>query len=141
MPTPPRRSHLVRAAVLGVVAAAMPLLAACGSSGSSATVNASANLHVDLSQTGRSGPVRRWDVTCPSTTHAAACATLIASPDAFTTPASDAACTMIYGGPEVLTVDGTVGTRQVSYRMGRTNGCEIAAFTRDIALVAPFRRA
>ncbi len=87
------------------------------------------------------GAPQTWQVACPSPTHAAACARILAAKDAFTPPPPDAACTLIYGGPEVLTVTGTVGTRHVDYRTGRTNGCEIADYVRDLALVAPFRPA
>jgi hypothetical protein len=137
---PSRRTRRLR--VIGVMAAltGLPLLGACGSSGSGSSVSASARLHVTLNPTGGTGPVQSWDVTCPSATHASACAALTASPDAFTAPPATTACTMIYGGPQVLTVDGSVGTRRINYTTGRTNGCEIAAFARDIALVAPFRR-
>jgi hypothetical protein len=46
---------------------------------------------------------------------------------------------MIYGGPQVLSVTGNVGDRRVTYHTGRTNGCQIADYERDLALVAPFR--
>ncbi len=137
-----RRSPRWSRATLAVVAAVGVALVAsgCGSSSSSSTTT-SAELQVTLNQSGGTGPVQTWRVTCPSAPHGVACAKLIATPDAFTPHPADSACTMIYGGPQVLTVDGHVGDRQVSYTTGRGNGCEIADFARDIALVAPFRRA
>ena len=129
----------------GILAAAAVLVLAlvatgCGSTTSPSTTT-SVDLQVTLNQSGGTGPVQTWTVACPSTTHSAACTKLIATPDAFTPHPAGSACTMIYGGPQILTVDGHVGDRQVSYKTGRGNGCEIADFTRDIALVAPFRHA
>lgn len=140
MPCRPPRCRRADVVLAGLALAALPLLGACGSSGPTATTTASTDLHITLNQTGGAGPIQSWDVTCPSTSHAVACTALLAAPDAFTAPPPNAACTMIYGGPQVLTVDGHLGTRQITYRIGRANGCEIAAFTRDIALVSPFRR-
>ena len=140
---PPRsmRSGIRRtcAAVL-CTAVSMSLIAACGSA-ASAPQAAKSELMVTLEPGVPGGASQTWQVACPSPTHAAACARLLSSADAFTQPPPDAACTLIYGGPEVLTVSGTVGTRHVEYRTGRTNGCEIADYTRDLALVAPFRPA
>ncbi len=134
----PRRLRFVLTAAAAAVATIV--VVGCGSSSATSTTT-SVELQVTLNQSGGSGPVQTWTVTCPSTTHSAACAKLVSTPDAFTPHPADSACTMIYGGPQTLTVDGHVGTRQVSYKTGRGNGCEIADFTRDIALVAPFRHA
>jgi hypothetical protein len=141
---PPRtmRTRIRRRCAVALSAVALsPLIAACGSSGT-----APAAVQIDLTVTldpgvPTGGAPQTWQVTCPSPTHAAACAHIVTSKDAFTPPPPDAACTLIYGGPEVLTVTGTVGTRHVDYRTGRTNGCEIADYARDLALVAPFRPA
>lgn len=43
------------------------------------------------------------------------------------TPA-DEACTEIFGGPEVLTLSGTLRNKQVDAKLTRANGCEIARF-------------
>jgi hypothetical protein len=40
------------------------------------------------------------------------------------------ACTQLYGGPQTLRVTGTIEGRAVNRRFARTNGCEIADFTR-----------
>ena len=38
------------------------------------------------------------------------------------------ACTMIYGGPEVATITGTLGDAAVDVQLGRNNGCAIDRF-------------
>jgi hypothetical protein len=130
-----RRSYC---AVL-IAAALVPAVSACGSASSSPQPT-HVNLTVTLdSGVAGAGPPQTWQVGCPSAVHAVACARLIAARDAFTAPSPNSACTMIYGGPQVLTVSGTVGARTVDYRTGRANGCEIADYSRDLALVKPFR--
>jgi hypothetical protein len=120
-----------------VVAAACLVTTACGSSNTVAPGTAA--LRVTLRPRGDTGPSTTWTVACPDAARAAACQRLVTTPNAFTPPPPTAACSMIYGGPETLTVTGTLGTRRVDYRTGRTNGCEIADYTRDLALVMPFR--
>jgi hypothetical protein len=41
-----------------------------------------------------------------------------------------AACTLIYGGPQVAEVDGKFRGRKVNARFTRQNGCEIARWNR-----------
>jgi outer membrane lipoprotein SlyB len=54
-----------------------------------------------------------------------------------TTPAKGRTCTQIYGGPETAHVTGTIDGEQVDRRFRRTNGCEIADFTRAAGLLRP----
>jgi len=130
------RSTCVAALAAGAL---VPLTAACGSSGSAPPpTQADLTATLDLGAPGGGAP-QTWQVSCPSAAHAVACTRLVTTTDAFMPPPPDTGCTMIYGGPEVLAVTGTVGTRHVDYRTGRTNGCEIADYARDLALVAPFR--
>jgi hypothetical protein len=46
-------------------------------------------------------------------------------------------CTQIYGGPETAHVTGAIDGRKVDRRFTRTNGCEIADFTRAAGLLRP----
>ncbi len=46
-------------------------------------------------------------------------------------------CTEIYGGPETARVTGTIDGVRVDRRFSRTNGCEIADFSRAAALLSP----
>ena len=139
MPMRSIRARRLRTCVAVLAAGALvPLIAACGSSGGAR--RAQVDLRVTLDPGASAGaPPKTWQVACPSAAHVGACARLVQARGAFTPPPPNTACTMIYGGPEVLTVTGTVGTRHVDYRTGRTNGCEIADYARDLALVAPFR--
>jgi hypothetical protein len=47
------------------------------------------------------------------------------------------ACTQIYGGPETAVVTGTIDGDKVNRRFTRTNGCELADFTRAARLLQP----
>ena len=49
---------------------------------------------------------------------------------AFKPSPKDQACTMIYGGPEVATIKGTVNGNKVDATYNRTNGCEIDRYTK-----------
>lgn len=46
-------------------------------------------------------------------------------------------CTQVYGGPETAVVKGTIDGDKVDRRFTRTNGCEIADFTRAAGLLQP----
>jgi outer membrane lipoprotein SlyB len=54
-----------------------------------------------------------------------------------TTPARGRTCTQIFGGPETAHVTGTIDGEKVDRRFTRTNGCEIADFTRAAGLLRP----
>jgi hypothetical protein len=47
------------------------------------------------------------------------------------------ACTQVYGGPETATVTGTIDGDKVDRRFSRTNGCELADYTRAAGLLRP----
>jgi outer membrane lipoprotein SlyB len=44
-------------------------------------------------------------------------------------------CTQIYGGPETARVTGTIEGKKVDRRFTRTNGCELADYTRAAGLL------
>lgn len=54
-----------------------------------------------------------------------------------TQPDKDRACTQIYGGPETARVTGRIDGVEVDRRFARTNGCEIADFSRAAGLLQP----
>jgi hypothetical protein len=54
-----------------------------------------------------------------------------------TQPPTRRTCTQIYGGPETAHVTGAIDGREVDRRFARTNGCEIADFTRAGGLLQP----
>ena len=118
---------LARAALAFVLLAA----AGCGSGGGGSQAEPPAQPRYDLTITfwpqGRDGPSRTATLTCDPDggTHpdpAKACAALLAHPEALHPVPLDMACTEIYGGDQVATVEGA-GLRAV---FKRTNGCEIA---------------
>lgn len=47
------------------------------------------------------------------------------------------ACTQIYGGPQTARVTGEIDGDEVDRRFTRTNGCEIADYTRAAGLLQP----
>jgi hypothetical protein len=71
-------------------------------------------------------------LTCPAATdaapwHTSACAWLDTNQrKLFAAPRTDEMCTQIYGGAEVARITGTVDGKDISFRITRTNGCEIA---------------
>lgn len=54
-----------------------------------------------------------------------------------TPPDKGRQCTQIYGGPETAHVTGTIDGERVDRRFTRTNGCEIADYTRAAGLLGP----
>ena len=67
-----------------------------------------------------------------------ACQKLFALNDPFAPTPGDAACTTIYGGPEVAEVEGLYQGETVDARFTRTDGCEIARWDR-LAFLFPAR--
>jgi hypothetical protein len=53
----------------------------------------------------------------------------------LTTAPPRRACTQIYGGPERARVAGSIGGRRVARAFSRTNGCQIADWTRAVPLL------
>jgi hypothetical protein len=140
--------------VLALAGLTLGLLAACASStgtgsggagtggtggtGSGATRATSLTVRLDA---GDGTAPKVWTLTCdpPAGTHpqaAAACAQLAAtSGDPFAPTPKGMMCSMIYGGPERATVEGTFDGRAVSTTFARTNGCEVARWERVSALL------
>ncbi|WP_088320950.1 SSI family serine proteinase inhibitor [Kineosporia sp. R_H_3] len=153
MTTRPGHRHRPPAPALVVLAAAATL-AACGGGSSAAggspvpsltlssqsptavptpTASGATSLTVVVVDDG-SGPVT-WRLECdpPGGDHpdpAAACAALDAKGATALLPVpKDQMCTMVYGGPEKATVEGTWRGNPVSTTFDRSNGCEIARWT------------
>jgi hypothetical protein len=102
----------------------------CGA-GTADTGSAPAHPRYDLTITywpeGRGGPSTTGTLTCGPNggTHpdpAEACAALLAHPEAVHPLPGDVACTQIFGGNQVATVEGP----RLRAVFNRTNGCEIA---------------
>jgi hypothetical protein len=80
-------------------------------------------------------PAKTWSLTCDPVggdhpKAAQACAALAKAPDAFKPVPPDMMCTKIYGGPEVATVKGTWHGKPVDTRFTRTDGCQLARWSK-----------
>lgn len=84
--------------------------------------------------------LRGWTLSCEPQkgnhpNAKAACALLKKTGKALFAPVpKNAACTMIYGGDERVTVNGILGGKRISAVFTRANGCEIARYDRAAAL-------
>lgn len=82
---------------------------------------------------GPDGPSREAELRCPAAEAAGreACASLDDVPRRAIEPVpADAVCTQIYGGPDVVRVEGTLEGEPVEAELTRRNGCEIDRFER-----------
>jgi hypothetical protein len=84
---------------------------------------------------GRGGPVRERRVECPGT---AVCGEL--SVQRLAPVPRETACTAIYGGPSVARVSGTLRGEPVDERFSLEDGCQIARWERNRALLGPAGR-
>jgi hypothetical protein len=84
---------------------------------------------------GRGGPVRERRVECPG---ASVCGELSLRRLAPVPP--NLACTAIYGGPSVARVRGTLRGKPVDERFSLEDGCQIARWERNRALLGPAGR-
>ena len=134
---------MTRAAALAL--AAVAALAGCGDDGDDGAEPAGAEAPIALTirYDDGGGNVRTGTLRCTATeqraggalgsraTAARQCSHVRDITGPLTTPPpADRACTEIYGGPETVRITGTIGDERVDRRFSRTNGCEIADFTR-----------
>ena len=85
---------------------------------------------------------RRWTLTSdpPGGTHPdpeGACRALDRVRAPFAPVPPEMACLQVYGGPETATITGTWRGERVDAAYRRTDGCEIARWTRLRAVLAP----
>jgi hypothetical protein len=116
------------------------VLAAFGTGGcmargnmSGATRAPSTELEISLSAGG--GTVTRlWTLRCPPggtlPNPAEACRRLAKLDHPFAPVPKSAACTQVYGGPQLAEVGGIFKGRPVNAHFSRANGCEIARWNR-----------
>jgi hypothetical protein len=120
---------------LAIALACLLLLAGCGSDDDGgdrppARAAPATELSVTVWPKGRDGLVRKRSVECPG---AAVCREL--SPESFAPVPRDMACTAIYGGPSVAHVTGTLRGEPVDERFSLEDGCQIARWERNRALL------
>jgi hypothetical protein len=118
----------VRVLVSALVVVGLIVLSGCGSDDETSTAGGGAETDVTfrLDRDGTGGAdADEVTLTCPGgdVDACAAIDALPADPTAATKPTQ--ACTQVYGGPETLTINGTLRGEEVSAAFDRTNGCEI----------------
>jgi len=138
----PARALRLRTALAAAVAsvAVFASLAGCGSDddGDDPTVSgAETNLIIDLDADGPAGkPNRSAQISCAAGQETSPCPQLaeVDASDLAPVP-PQTACTEIYGGPDVVTVTGTLHGEPVDAKLSRANGCEIDRFERFLPVV------
>jgi hypothetical protein len=120
---------------LFALAAAALVAAGCMARGTSSGSDSAGStvLEISVSRGGES-PTKVWTLRCPAggtlPNAARACKRLLALERPFAPTPKQAACTLIYGGPQVADVRGTFKGRRVKARFTRKNGCEIERWNR-----------
>jgi len=137
-----RRAAVIALRALGLILAAAAVGAAgCGDSDDASSGDAFAegdsSLTVALDPDGQGGEAAMTEsVTCPGAA-AAVCDAVASLPEDPAAPVpAQTACTEIYGGPDTLTIDGTLRGEPVDAEFTRANGCEIERFERFGGLLA-----
>jgi hypothetical protein len=113
--------------------------AGCGSDSSTSTAGdgASTDVTFSLDKDGPGGAdAQVASLQCPGG-DADACAAIDALPaDPTAQPPADGACTQVYGGPDTLTINGTLRGEDVAASFDRTDGCQIQRFDRFADVLA-----
>ena len=135
------RALRLRTALAAAVAsvAVFASVAGCGDDdGDDPTVSgAETNLIIDLDADGPAGkPSRSAQISCAAGQETSPCPQLaeVDASDLAPVP-PQTACTEIYGGPDVVTVTGTLHGEPVDAKLSRANGCEIDRFERFLPVV------
>lgn len=109
--------------------------AACSDAGGAKDVTIDLRIAVWPNGRGPGNEVRRFSLHCNplkgNLPHGdRACYFLAVTSRPFAPIAPDAACTQVYGGPQVARVHGLLRGRAVDATFRRTNGCEVARWER-----------
>jgi hypothetical protein len=123
-----------------ILTACLVALAGCGegdedAGGGGAPISPETELTVTVWPEGRGGPERERTVECPGP---AVCAEL--SPRSFAPVPRTTPCTAIYGGPAIARVTGTLRGEPVRAEFSLEDGCQIARWERNQALLGPPRQ-
>ncbi|MGH2746255.1 MAG: hypothetical protein ACRDN8_27935 [Thermoleophilaceae bacterium] len=122
-----------------VAACLLSLLAACGDgdeNGGDAGAPAAANLTVIVRPDGPGGPVKERPVVCERLGEGKPVCRSLTLEKLAPVPRSTP-CTSIYGGPALARVRGTIEGERVDERFSREDGCQIARWDRNRALLEP----
>ena len=118
------------------------LLAGC--SGGASASSASAKLRITVWSRGKSGGSVNYTLACPRGTGTLPAARSACSKlrrigvRSFAPVPAHAACTEIYGGPQIARVSGRFAGQSIKASFNRTNGCEIARWSK-LAFLFPLR--
>ncbi len=126
--------------ILVPVVAAVLTLAGCGSDDETTSIAADAaatDVTFRLDADGPGGaPAQEATLTCPGGDEAACAAVDALPPDPAAETPPDQACTEVYGGPDTLTVNGTLRGEEIAAAFQRSNGCDIERFDRFADVLA-----
>jgi hypothetical protein len=113
-------------------------VAGCGDEATESSPVAQTELTISLDADGPRGdePLTA-EIVCPAANAPPrACAAIAELPDdPAAPPPADTPCTEIYGGPDVVTIEGTLEGEEIEAELTRENGCEIERFDRFTALL------
>jgi hypothetical protein len=119
-------------AALATTVAGAALVYGCGGDDATSRAAASTNLMIGLDADGQGGkPPQNTQVLCEEGMDTSPCPQLaeLSASDLAPMPPKTA-CTEIFGGPEVVTITGTLDGEAVDAKLTRANGCEIDRFDR-----------
>lgn len=127
---------------LAVAAAALWLVAGCGTDDAGDDVTRPANDTTELTVVVRdgSGGEQTYTLTCDPAggdhpDPEAACRALDRMEDPFAPVPRDRACAEIYGGPQTATVTGTYRGKPVKAEFKRTDACQMDRWDKHVALL------
>jgi hypothetical protein len=115
------------------VAVCLALLAGCGDDETESSPVEETELTVALDADGPGGePTEEAQIVCPgANAPQQVCSAIEELPaDAAAPVPPDQPCTEIYGGPDVVAIQGTLDGEQIDTELTRANGCEIERFDR-----------
>ena len=127
-------------AVAGLaVAITLAAVAGCGDEETESAPIAGTELTIGLDADGPGGEAAvEAEVECPgANAPPTVCDTIEELPDDPAAPLPpDTPCTEIYGGPDTVTIEGTLDGDPIEARLTRANGCEIERFDRFVPLLS-----
>jgi hypothetical protein len=140
-----RAAHLATAAgILGVLASAVATATAPGTADAMGLPRPATQAHLTVAYDDGAGHTRTYRVRCDATGDTGdttddragdACRRLTEIGGPVAPVPAGQACSMIYGGPQTAKVSGVWGGRDVQESYRRTNGCEVARWSRMVPVL------
>ena len=127
------------AAIAAIVMLAGPVGCGDDDDGSASSPVAASELTITLDPDGPQGdgPAQVAELSCPgANAPPAACDAIDGLPENATDPVPPAtACTQVYGGPDLVTIEGKIEGEEIDTGLTRTDGCEIERFEHFVPLL------